>query len=138
MKTPQTTAVEISKNCVNIGKYSCLAMCYLYCIGIDEENELEYIRLVNNAIKEGLLDDECTVLNAEKFIEHFSGRRCRVLKKNIYNIKDIKEPTPVNYTYNGYNHWVVVENGKIAFNSLLNSNCVNKGKPTEARIIKLA
>lgn len=138
MKFPQTTATQIYKNCESIGKYGCLAFCYLYAIGIECDDEAEYIKLVDNAIKTGLLDKDCTVLDAEKFIQHFSGRKCVVTKKKIDTIENIKEFTPVNYCYNGKNHWVVVQNGKIVFNSLMNSLCVTKGKPTECRIIKLA
>jgi hypothetical protein len=43
----------------------------------------------------------------------------------------------VKFTNGKYSHWVVVENGKVVFNSLQYSNCVEKGKPTEARIIKI-
>ena len=39
---PQTFASEVSKNIEAIGKYGCLAMCYLYCIGI-RGSETEYI-----------------------------------------------------------------------------------------------
>lgn len=137
MKYPQTTAKEIGKHCENIGKYGCLAMCYLYCMGFGGE-DTDFIRLVASAIENGLLDEECTVLDAEKYINWFSGRKVTVVKKKVSNIKDIKDLTPVAYDYNGKRHWVVVQNGKIVFNSIMNSLCVNKGKPAEARIIKLA
>ena len=34
-------------------------------------------------------------------------------------------------------HWVGVEEGKVVFNSLTYSRCLEEGKPTECRIIKL-
>ena len=41
------------------------------------------------------------------------------------------------YDYKGKSHWVGVENGKIAFNSLIKSVCVEKGVPTQARILNI-
>ena len=44
---------------------------------------------------------------------------------------------PVRFDFNGKSHWVGVENGKVAFNPLVTSVCVNKGSPATCRIIKL-
>lgn len=137
MRYPQTTAQEIGANCENIGKYGCLAMCYTFCMGV-ETDETEYIRILSRAINNGYLDNECTVLDAEKYIEYISGRKVTVKKQKITSIENIIERTPVAFEYNNNKHWVVVENGKIVFNSLINSVCVTKGKPAEARIIKYA
>lgn len=112
-------------------------MCYIYCAGIDSDNEIEYIRIVDNAIKENILDKDCTVKDAENFLKYITGRKSTVIKKTITDIKDIKNCTPVKYKFGDLQgHWVVVENGKIVFNSLANSINVEKGKPIEARIIK--
>lgn len=126
-KHPQSRALAI-------GKYSCLAMCYLYCIGIDGD-EMDYIKCISDAIDNGYLDSECTVLDANKFLFAFSGRKFEVEKKVCASINNIKDPTPVRYTYQGNSHWVVVENGEIVFNSLLNSVCVSKGRPDTMRVI---
>lgn len=130
MKNPQTRAEMI-------GKYGCLAMCYLYCVGVAPESEGEMIKHVSTAMDKGLLDEECTVLNASKLLEHFTGKKFTVTKKAISDIKNIQEATLVRYAYNGKWHWVVVENGKIVFNSIANSVCVKYGKPDSARIISL-
>lgn len=143
MNYPQTEAAQWSavfpdcKRLKAIANFSCLAMVYLWVLGIEAENVPLYLKSISNAIDEGLLDDECTVLNAEKFLESFSGRSFKVLKKDITSIKNIKKPTAVRFDYNGHSHWVGVENGKIAFNSLANSVCVSRGKPTTARIVEL-
>lgn len=137
---PQTFAKEVAKNCKAIGDYGCLAMCYLYCVGI-RDNPAEYVRILSNCMDKGILDEECTVLDASKFLEWVTGKRFDVIKKQYDNLKDIKEPYPVKFSYNGKSHWVVVENGKIVFNSLINSQCVAKGKPAtelNTRVIKLA
>ena len=135
MNYPQTTALELTPNMESIGKYACLAFCYIFCAGIDSDNELEYIKIVNRAIKQGLLETDCTVKDANAFLEWLTGRKAKVNKKTIISIEEIKEATPVRFVYQGAGHWVVVENGKIVFNSLMNSNCVNKGFPTESRPI---
>lgn len=137
MKFPQTTAAEIAENVKEIGKNSCLAMCYIYCSGIDPDNEIEYIRTVSKAIDAGILEKDCTVKDAERFLMWLTGRKTTVVKKTVTDIKEIKAPTPVRYIAGGMGgHWVVVEDGKIVFNSITNSLNVSKGKPAEARVIK--
>lgn len=137
MKFPQTTALEIADNIKEIGKNACLAMCYIYCAGIDPDNEIEYIRIVNNAIKAGIISKDCTVKSAEQFLQWLTGRKTTVVKKSVFDYAHLKEPTPVRFKADGYSgHWVVVKDGKIVFNSLVNSINVTKGKPAEARIIK--
>lgn len=112
-------------------------MCYIYCSGINPENEIEYIRIINNAIKENILANDCTVKDADRFLKWLTGRNAKVVKKSISNLDGITEPTPVRFVAEGYGgHWVVAENGKVVFNSLLNSVNVNKGNPKESRIIK--
>lgn len=142
--------MKVAKYIKAIGDYACLAMCYLYCVGIDGD-AADYCMTVANAIDyssklpqdKQFIDSECTVLDAPAFLEHETGRHFKVLKKEYSDISEIKEPTPVRFSYNGYSHWVVVENGQIVFNSLANSNCVNKGsldhnpKNPNARVIKL-
>jgi hypothetical protein len=58
-------------------------------------------------------------------------------KVQIKDIKKIKEKTIVKFINGKNGHWVVAENGKVVFNSLQYSNCVENGRPTEARIIKI-
>ena len=140
---PQTFALEVTKNIEAIGKYGCLAMCYLYCVGI-RDNATEYIRILSDCMNKGILDKECTVLDARKFLRYVTGKEFDVIKKQFDDLKKITEPYPVRYVFNGAAHWVVVEKGKVVFNSLINSNCVSKGMPAKdpnnpnTRVIKLA
>lgn len=134
MRSPQTKSETI-------GKYGCLAMCYAFCLGIEPELDSEYIRIVSDAMDKGILDEECTVLDASKYLQYLSGKRWNVSKVDLISpaqIAEIKQRTPVRFDYNGRSHWVVVENGQIVFNSLEKSNCVAFGKPTTARYITLA
>lgn len=130
MQYPQTFAENVADNIKEIGKNGCLAMCYIYCVGI-EPNEEGFVQICSDAINAGKLDKDCFVTDASDFLHWLTGKRYDVTKKQYNNIEDIKGPSPVCYTYNGKCHWVVVENGKIVFNSLINSLCVTKGKPME-------
>lgn len=136
---PQTSAVNLTENISSIGKWGCLAMCYAYCAN-DKITGLAFLEKISLAIKNGLLGKDCFVKNAGDFMEWWnkgSGKHYLVEKVNIKTIKDIKEKTPVRFMADGYGgHWVVVENGKIVFNSLDYSVNVAKGKPIEARIIR--
>lgn len=140
---PQSFAKDVAKNIDAIGKYGCLAMCYLYCVGI-QGNAADYITILNNAINNHIIDSDCFIPSASKFLKWVTGKDYEVTKKQFSDLSKIKEPAPVRYTYNGAAHWVVIQNGKVVFNSLINSQCVNKGKPANdkndpnTRVITLA
>lgn len=138
MKHPQTTAVQFSeiKNLPAIAKYGCCAMVALWCLGIEPDNEIDTIKILDEAIEKGVLDKDCTV-NWIPFLKFVTGRTFDIEFKNISSIKSITKRTPVRYDYNGYSHWVGVENGSVKYNPLINSVCVAKGKPSTARIIIL-
>lgn len=140
MKYPQTLAREFCSiispvRLETIGKYGCCAFVLLWCLGIEPDN-MEAIELVNDMINAGVIEKDCTVhwVEAVKFL---TGRDITVEFKNIKDILSIKDRTPVRYDYKGIGHWVGVERGMIAFNPLKQSNCVDKGVPVTARIIKL-
>ena len=107
----------------------------LWCLGI-EPDDLEAIELVNDMINAGVIEKDCTVHWAEA-VKFLTGREISVQFKDIKDILSIKDRTPVRYDYKGNGHWVGVERGMIAFNPLKQSNCVDKGRPVTARIIKL-
>lgn len=128
---PQTRALTI-------GKYGCLAMCYLFCANVPIS---KYYDIISKAMDCGILDNECTVLDASKFIEFTTGKKCTVTKEQFLQEdleKEMHSPTarPVRFDYKGNSHWVVVEKGLIVFNSLEHSVCVEKGFPSTQRIIK--
>lgn len=132
---PQTIIENIGKNC-------CLVHCYIYCVGI-APSVSEYFRITLNAITAGVdisgVAPDCTVENAELFLNWLTGKRWHVTKKLVSNIKNIKEPTPVQYKAIGYTpHFVVVENGEIVFDGYENSKSVALGDPASARVITLA
>ena len=141
MKNPQSLAEELFKHFHDpklkaIKDYACCAFSLIYWLGIDCE-DVDAIMLVSDLMNHKALDVDCTVYWAE-CIKQLTGREMESLEKvQIKDLKKIKEKTIVKFTNGKYSHWVVVENGKIVFNSLKYSNCVENGKATEARIIKI-
>ena len=141
MKNPQSLAEELYKHFPTpklkaIKDYACCAFSLIYWLGIDCE-DVDAIMLVSDLMNHKALDVDCTVIWS-LCIKRLTGRELLSLeKKKITTIKNIKEKTIVKFSRGAYSHFVVVENGKVVFNSLKYSKCVSEGKPTEARIIKI-
>ena len=141
MKNPQSLAEELYKHFHDpklkaIKDYACCAFSLIYWLGIDC-SDVDAIMLVSDLMNHKALDVDCTVYWAE-CIKQLTGREMESLEKvQIKDLKEIKEKTIVKFTNGKNGHWVVAENGKVVFNSLKYSNCVEKGKATECRIIKI-
>ena len=141
MKNPQSLAEELYKHfpipkLKAIKDYACCAFSLIWWLGIDC-SDVDAVMLVSDLMKHNALDVDCTVIWS-LCIKQLTGREMLSLeKKSITTIKNIKEKTIVKFTNGKFSHWAGVENGKVVFNSLKYSNCVEKGKPTEARIIKI-
>lgn len=136
--------MRIQSLCKRMGDYMCLAACYSWIANrtlFGESGEMierKILQDILEAYHKGILDDEITVLDGASFLELCNPRNIyKVEKKTITTIDDIKEATPVRFDRNGYEHWVVVENGKIVFDSLDDSKCVKFGVPTKARLIRV-
>lgn len=141
MRTPQSLAIEVKdtippERLESIGRYGCCAFVLLWCLGI-EPDDMDAIKTVNSMINAGVIEKDCTVKWLEA-AQYLTGRKITVEFKDIKELKGIRGRTPVRYDYKGKGHWVGVENGMIKFNPLVYSQCVEKGRPTTARIIKLA
>lgn len=141
MKNPQSLAIEIKdtikpEHLESIGRYGCCAFVLLWCLGI-EPDDIEAIKTVNSMISAKVIEDDCTVKWADA-VYYLTGRKITVEFKDIKDLRGIRERTPVRYDYKGKGHWVGVENGMIKFNPLVYSQCVDKGRPVTARIIKLS
>ena len=141
MKNPQTLAEKLYQRfhdpkLKSIRDYACCAFTLMWCLGI-EPDDTEAIMTVADMIDKKVLAPDCTVYwsTATKYL---TGRTCSVEYVAISSLKGIKDRTPVKYTYNGKSHWVGVEKGKIKFNSLENSVCVNKGKPVTMRVLTIS
>lgn len=141
MQHPQTFSEKLyqqfpSPKLKAIKDYGCCAFTALWVAGIEPE-DAEAVMILGKMIDNGCLDKDCTV-NWNPCFEYLTGRKIKVDFVDIKDIKNIKDRTPVKFSYNGKSHWVGVENGKIAFNSLESSVCVNKGKPVTCRKITFA
>ncbi len=141
MNNPQSLAIELKdtispERLESIGRYGCCAFVLLWCLGLEPE-DIDAIKTLNNMINAGVIEKDCTVKWAEA-VQYLTGRRITVEFKDIKDLRGIRERTPVRYDYKGKGHWVGVENGMIKFNPLVYSQCVDKGRPVTARIIKLA
>ena len=141
MKHPQTLAEELYKRfptqkLKSIKDYACCIFTLIWWLGLDL-SDTDAIMLVADLMKENALDVDCTVYWAE-CIRRITGREMLSLeKKQITTIKNIKEKTIVRFMRGKVGHWVGVEEGKVVFNSLTYSRCLEEGKPTECRIIKI-
>lgn len=140
MNHPQTFCNELKRKFTpekleSIQKYGCCAFTLLWCLHI-ETDDLHAIELISDMIDAKVIEKDCTVhwLEAVKFL---TGRDVSVEFLDIKDLRGIKDRTPVRYDYKGKNHWVGVEKGIICFNSLEESQCVEKGRPVTARIIKI-
>ena len=142
MKYPQTLAGELvslfpSEKLLNIKKYGCLAFVVMWCLGIEPE-DIMAICNVQMMINAKVIDTDCTVQWA-KIVPYLTGRNLEKIEfRKITVLKGLKGRVPVRFDYEGKSHWVGVENGKIAFNPLSESLCVNKGKLAEARILTIS
>lgn len=141
MKHPQALAEKLYQQFPTIKLKSikdcaCCAFTFMWCLGVVTD-DADAIITVGRMIDKGVLDPDCTVYWS-KVSEYLTGRKCSVEFVDIKDkkqLKKIKNRTPVKFEYNGKAHWIGIENGKVAFNSLESSLCVDKGKPTTARII---
>lgn len=130
--------MNIQTKCKIIGDYGCLAFIYLWCAELPESL---LISDFNKLWGKGIIDKECTVLDAERYFAHF-GIKASVNKS--FEAPMDGSRYAARWECNGFAHWVGMINGKVVENTLDYSNCVAKGKINEAntkdppyRIIKV-
>lgn len=140
MKNPQTSAERLfsqfqSIKLKSIKDWGCCAFVLMWCLGKDFD-DIEAIITLGKMMDRGVIGADCTVYWNEA-CKYLTGKSLKVEFKEITSLKGIKEKTPVRFDYKGKSHWVGVENGRIKFNSLEESNCVKNGKPATARILHI-
>ncbi|MCQ2052948.1 MAG: hypothetical protein MJZ03_03335 [archaeon] len=148
MKNPQKTAKELLKikHLNSIAQNGCCAFVYIWCLGIEPDDELNAIEILDDAIEQKKLGEDCLVYWSE-FGSWLTGREINVEFVDIKDIKKIKERTPVFYSTKKRNadgslpegHWVGVENGKIRLDpmGIGNSQNVKYGNPLTMRRITI-
>ena len=142
MKHPQTLAEQIYQQFPTmklkcIKDYACCAFTLMWTLHV-EPDDAEAILTVGRMMDKGAIDVDCTVY-WDKAARFLTGKGVAVQFIDITDpkeLKKIKDRTPVKFSYNGKSHWVGVENGRVKFNALEKSLCVEKGKPVTMRIIK--
>ena len=119
------------------GNGACLALCYIRAaLGKDATPQM-MIDALYKAAERNIVNvkKDCFVEDAIALMKVANPKKdCFVIKKDVSSIAGIKLGA-VRYSYNGYSHWVLVENGKIVFNSLDDSQSVKYGTPKESRLI---
>jgi hypothetical protein len=140
MNHPQSLALTLSshfnaENLKEIADYGCCAFSLLYSLGLDG-SDINAIMTLDNLRKSGDLGPNCLV-QWTKCVKALTGRNLKTVKMlPCKDIQDVKGKAIVKFVRGNTGHWVVVTNGKIIFNSLVDSLCVREGKPTEMRVLE--
>ena len=121
------------------GNGACLALCYIRAALGKEATPQMMIDALYKATERNIVNvkKDCFVEDAISLMKVANSKKVySVVKKDISFISGIKLGA-VRYSYNGYSHWVLVEDGKIVFNTLEDSQCVKYGTVKEARLITI-
>ena len=111
----------IQDTLLSLGESGCLLLCYAELANIKVEDIIkDFDRLVLNDI----IRSDCFVKDADKLLQ-FYNKNGRVEKEYIQNIKD--EKYIASWEYNGKNHFVIMQNEKVIYNTLAFSHCVKYG-----------
>jgi len=122
----------IQTTCEKIGESGCCLLSFLYAIGVDPILAIiDYDDLVKNK----LIATDCTIQDYVKLAKYFKVA-CSIMysSNTLAYIKD--KMYLGRWTRNGYNHFVVMKNGKVIWNPLDVSKCVNEGTLSDIRVIK--
>ena len=121
------------------GNGACLALCYIRAaLGKDATPQM-MIDALYKAAERNIVNvkKDCFVEDAISLMKVANSKKVySIVKKDVSYISGIKLGA-VRYSYNGYSHWVLIEDGKIVFNSLEDSKCVKYGTVKEARLITI-
>lgn len=121
---------DLQNKLLSIGLSGCLALCYLYMIGIDpEELVFKYDDLVENKI----MTEDCYILDGDKFIKMFgSNKKVKRVALNDANY----DLYIAYYKFQSIGHFVVVDkDNNVVYNSFYKSEAVKYGNMVEKRIL---
>ena len=112
---------QVQSKMIELAGNICLYSCYKW-VKLGKELTLQRLlyELVGD-LENGWVKEDGTVQNANAI----TGKS--VVKTDIDHA--VGEYQCVNYRNGQHNHWVVVHNKEVVFNSLDVSQCVNKGEP---------
>lgn len=144
MKNPQTLASQLYdtfqiKDFEPIAKYGCCAFTLLWIIGYKDSDSLA-IKTLMDMIKNKKIGKNCMVYWYEAY-KYLTGKTLKNVKfitvKNPEELKIYEGRIAVKYKYKNKEHWVGYLNGKLCFNSLEYSQCVENGRPVEVRVLEV-
>ena len=121
------------------GNGACLALCYIRAALGEKATPQMMIDALYKAAERNIVNvkKDCFVEDAVALMKVANSKKVySVIKKDVSSISGIKLGA-VRYSYNGYSHWALVEDGKIVFNSLEDSQSVKYGTPKESRLITI-
>ena len=123
----------IQTTCEKIGESGCCLLSFLYAIGVDP---ILAIVDYDDLVKNGLIATDCTIQDYVKLAKYFKVECSLMYSSNT--LAYIKDKMYLGrWTRNGYNHFVVMKNGKVIWNPLDYSKCVNEGTLSDIRVIKV-
>lgn len=120
----------IQDDLMQLANGCCLALCYCELWGIHEDGDK--LKIISEAVRQGFIEWDGTVVNPvglAKLCGHTEVKDIRKATKY-----DGHDTVVANFTHNGYNHFVLVKEGKVIWNSLEHSVCVNRGSIESYRI----
>lgn len=124
---------------LSAGKGACLALCYIRTALGKDATPTQMFGALWKAVENGIVGEDMFVKDAIGLMMLTNPNKTyNVVKKNITTLNDLNgELAAVNFEHKGFNHFILVENGNVLFDSLDDSKCVTYGKPTSARIIRI-
>ena len=122
----------IQTACEKIGESGCALLSFLYAIGVDP---ILAIIDYDDLVKNGLIAKDCTIQDYVKLAKYYKVD-CTVMHSSN-TIAYVKDKMYLGrWCRNGYNHFVVMKNGKVFWNPLDKSHCVDEGTLSDIRVIK--
>lgn len=108
----------------------CLALCYMELFGI--HNDGDKLKIASEAVRQGFIDWTGFVQNPIGLAKLCGHMEVKDIKKT--STYEGHDTVVANFTYNGFNHFVLVKDGEVVWNSLEHSKCVENGKIESYRI----
>jgi len=121
---------DLQTKLLNMGHSGCLALCYLYCIGVDPE---ELVFKYDELVEKKIMTEDCYILDGDKFIKMFGSDK----KVKRVDINDTSADLYIAYyKFNNIGHFVVVDkDNNVVYNSFYESVSVKYGNMVEKRTL---
>lgn len=118
--------------CEILGHTGYVAFSFLYAIGQEPEF---LIKDFDNLVEKKILASDATVLDYSKLAKFYGENVSVVWKKPDEYIPG--QMYLGRWTRAGYNHFVVMKDNKVVWNSLKYSKCVSEGQLSDIRVITI-